>query len=173
MTLDNLKNSIPDYAKDVKLNLSTLITNSDYDQKVVYGCAYASSLAIGDDQITNVFEHECNNRFGADFIESVKSTVVIMTLNNVWYKYREAMPTLEMKMTHQKMRVNVMASHAGLDKILFESISLCVSAINGCNFCITAHSELLLENNKSKDYIFNLGRISSLISALSKANSIK
>ena len=48
-----------------------------------------------------------------------------MTLNNAWYKYRDSMPNGEMKMAPQRMRVNVMANHAGLDKILFESISLC------------------------------------------------
>ena len=71
------------------------------------------------------------------------------------------------------MRVNVMANHAGLDKILFESISLCISAINGCMFCIKAHSDLLLKNNKTNDFIFYIGRIASVMSALSKAISMK
>jgi len=172
LRLDELKNKIPDFAKDVKLNLSSLIMNSDFDEKLVYGCAYASSLALDDDKISKVFEEECKIRFNDEFIESVKSTVVIMTLNNVWYKYRDAMQNSEMKMAPQRMRVNVMANHAGLDKILFESISLCVSTINGCTFCIKAHSDLLLENNKKKEYVLNLGRIPSVISALSKANSL-
>ena len=173
MTLNDLKNSIPDFAKDVKLNFSTLIINSEYDEELVYGCAYAGSLAIGDNHIASVFEEECRNRFGQKFIDSVKATVIVMSLNNVWYKYRDSMPTTEMKMASQKMRVNIMANHAGLDKILFESMSLCVSAINGCTFCVKAHSDLLLENEKTKEYIFNIGRIASVISSLSKAFSLK
>jgi len=173
LTIVELKNSIPDFAKDVKLNFSSLIINSEYEEELVYGCAFASSLAIGDDNIADVFEEECNSRFGLEFIESVKATVTIMTLNNVWYKYRDSMPTTEMKMAPQKMRVNVMANHAGLDKILFESLSLCVSAINGCTFCVKAHSDLLLENDKTKEYIFNIGRIASVISSLSKAYTLK
>ena len=173
MTLSDLKNSIPDFAKDVKLNLSSLVMNSEYDEELVYGCAYASSLTIGDDYIASVFEEECRNRFGPKFINSVKATVTIMSLNNVWYKYRDSMPTTEMKMAPQKMRVNIMANHAGLDKILFESMSLCVSAINGCTFCVKAHSDLLLENEKTKEYIFNIGRIASVIFSLSKAFSLK
>ncbi len=172
MTINDLKNSIPDFAKDVKLNLSSLIINSDYDEKLVYSCAYASSLALGNDKIINVFENECNTRFELEFIESVKSTVTIMTLNNIWYKYRDSMPHIEMKVAPQKMRVNVMANHAGLDKILFESISLCVSAINGCTFCVKAHSDLLLDNGETKEYIYNIGRIASVMAALSKAHSI-
>ena len=39
-----------------------------------------------------------------------------MSLNNVWYKYRDSMPTTEMKMAPQKMRVNIMANHAGLER---------------------------------------------------------
>ena len=170
MTLNDLKNSIPDFAKDVKLNFSSLIINSEYDEELVYGCAYASSLAIGDNHIASIFEEECRNRFGGEFIESVKATVLVMSLNNVWYKYRDY---AHHKMAPQKMRVNIMANHAGLDKILFESMSLCVSAINGCTFCVKAHSDLLLENEKTKEYIFNIGRIASVISSLSKAFSLK
>lgn len=173
MTINDLKNSIPDFAKDIKLNLSSLIINSDYDEELVYGCAYASSLVLGDEKIINVFENECSIRFESEFIESVKSTVTIMTLNNVWYKYRDSMPHTEMKMAPQKMRVNVMANHAGLDKILFESISLCVSAINGCTFCVKAHSDLLLDNGETKEYIYNIGRIASVMTALSKVYSIQ
>tara|TARA_Y100000816_G_C25935637_1_gene487984 strand:- start:211 stop:657 length:447 start_codon:yes stop_codon:yes gene_type:complete len=147
--------------------------NSEYDEELVYGCAYASSLTIGDDDIASVFEEECRNRFGPEFINSVKATVTIMSLNNVWYKYRDSMPTTEMKMAPQKMRVNIMANYAGLDKILFESLSLCISAINGCVFCVKAHSDLLLENNKTKEYVLNIGRIASVISSLSKAFSLK
>ena len=172
MTIDDLKNGVPEFAKDIKLNLSSLIINSEYEEELVYGCAYASSLAIGNKKISDVFEQECSERFGSEFIKSVKATVVIMTLNNVWYKYRDSMPTTEMKMAPQKMRVNAMANHAGLEKILFESLSLCVSAINGCTFCVKAHSDLLLDNGKTKEYIFNIGRIASVITSLSKAYSI-
>ena len=58
--------------------------NSEYDEELVYGCAYASSLAIGDNHIASIFEEECRNRFGGEFIESVKATVIVMSLNNVW-----------------------------------------------------------------------------------------
>ena len=169
MTLNDLKNSIPDFAKDVKLNFSSLIINSEYDEELVYGCAYASSLAIGDNHIASVFEEECRNRFGGEFIESVKATVIVMSLNNIWYKYRDSLPNGEMKTAAQRMRVNIMRDHAGLNKILFESISLCISAVNGCTFCVKAHSNLLLDNGKSKDYVLNIGRIASVIVATDKA----
>ena len=173
MTITDLKNSIPDFAKDVKLNFTSLIINSEYDDEVVYGAAYASALALNDSQISKTFEDECRKRFGNDFIISVKSTVVVMTLNNIWYKYRDAMSDPQMKMAPQKMRVNVMANHAGLDKMLFETLSLCISAINGCPFCVRAHTDLLLTNGKTKEEIFNVGRIASVITAMSKSISLK
>ena len=172
LTVSDLKDQIPDYSKDIKLNLSSLIINSDMDEKLVYGCALASALALDNEKISDIFIEECKSRFDNDYVEAVKGTVCIMTLNNVWYKYREAMPNNEMKMAPQKMRVNIMREYAGLDMELFESLSLCISAVNGCQFCVTAHSELLLNNGKSKDYILNIGRIASTIVAVSKALSI-
>ncbi|MBH10515.1 MAG: hypothetical protein CMG74_09250 [Candidatus Marinimicrobia bacterium] len=172
--IDDLKNSIPDYAKDIRLNLTSLITNSEYDDDIVYGCAYSSSLAADClSELSAVFENECRLRISDSFIESVKSTVTIMTLNNIWYKYRDAMPISEMKTAAQRMRVNVMINHGGLDKIIFESLSLCISAVNGCNFCVKAHSALLLDNGQSKDYILMIGRIASVILAIDKALRLK
>jgi len=171
-TIEDLKNSIPDFAKDIRLNFSSIIMNSTYDDNLVYGCAYASSLAIGNLNFSKIFEHECRKRISDDFVKSIKSTVAIMTMNNMWYKYRDSMPSIEMKVGPQKLRVNIMRNFAGLDKLLFESLSLCVSAINGCKFCIKSHSQLLLDENKSKDYIFTIGRIASVITAAEKSIQI-
>ena len=96
-----------------------------------------------------------------------------MSLNNAWYKYRDAMPTNEMRLAAQKMRVNAMRNHAGLGKILFESLSLCISAVNGCNFCIKAHSSLLLDSGKTKEYVLTIGRIASVTMAAAKALQLR
>jgi len=172
MTIIDLKENLPNFAKDIRLNLSSLIINSEEDDRLVYGCAYSSALASGNKTLIDIFHNECSIRFDNEFIESVKSTVTIMTLNNIWYKYREAMPNDELRMAPQKMRVNVMRDYAGLDMGLFESLSLCVSAVNGCKFCVSAHSDLLLNNGKTKDYVLNIGRIASTVLATSKAISI-
>ena len=169
VNLDDVKNSIPEFAKDIKLNFSSLIINSEEDDELLLGCAYASALALDSQGLISVFENEARARVSDDFIQAVKSTVAIMTLNNIWYKYRDSLPNGEMKTAAQRMRVNIMRDHAGLNKTLFESISLCISAVNGCTFCVKAHSNLLLDNGKSKDYVLNIGRIASVIVATDKA----
>tara|TARA_B110000438_G_C15693601_1_gene597882 strand:+ start:58 stop:594 length:537 start_codon:yes stop_codon:yes gene_type:complete len=171
-TLEDIKNSIPEFAKDIKLNFSSVIMNSTHEDNLVYGCAYACSLSLGNVAIAKIFEEECRSKLSDDFVNSIKSTVSIMTMNNTWYKYRDAMPSIKMKVGPQKLRVNVMGNHAGLDKLLFESISLCVSAINGCQFCVKAHSQLLIDEGKSKDYVLEIGRIASVIASVEKSIEI-
>jgi len=171
-TLEDIKNSIPDFAKDTRLNFSSIIINSDHNNELVFGCAYACSLSLGNATIAKIFENECKSKFSDDFVESIKSTVAIMTMNNTWYKYRDAMPSMEMKVGPQKLRVNIMGTHAGLDKLLFESISLCISAVNGCQFCVKAHSQLLIDEGKSKDYILQIGRIASVMVSAEKSISM-
>ena len=51
LTVSDLKDQIPDYSKDIKLNLSSLIINSDMDEKLVYGCALASALSLDNEKI--------------------------------------------------------------------------------------------------------------------------
>ena len=173
LKLGELIDDIPQFAIDLKSNISSLFLNSEFDEKLVYGCGYASSLAIGDKHLATIFEEECNARFSPDFIESIKSIVTFISLNNVWYTFRDSMSIAEMKMAPQKLKADIMANNAGLDKILFESLSLCVSTINGCNFCIKVHSDHLLEHDKTKEYVRNIGRIASVISSLSKVFFLK
>ena len=168
-TLEDIKNSIPDFAKDIRLNFSSVIINSSHEYDLVYGCAYACSLSLGNVTIAKIFENECRSKISDDFVRSVKSIVSIMTMNNTWYKYRDAMPSMEMKVGPQKLRVNIMGTHADLDKLLFESISLCVSAVNGCQFCVKSHSQLLIDKGKSKDYVLEIGRIASVIVSTEKS----
>ena len=77
-----------------------------------------------------------------------------------------------MKVGSQKLRVNVMGTHAGLDKLLFESISLCISAVNSCQFCVKAHSQLLIDEGKTKDYVLEIGRIASVMVAAERSISM-
>ena len=171
--VEDIKNSIPDFAKDIRLNFSSIIMNSVYEDDLTYGCAYACALSLNDKKLSKALENECRNRISEDFVISIKSTVSIMSLNNIWYSYRDSMPSTEMKVSAQRMRVNIMGSYAGLSKVLFESISLCISAINGCKFCIKSHSQLLIDEDQTKDYVLNIGRIASVIKATVKSIEIE
>ena len=168
-TLEDIKNSIPDFAKDIRLNFSSVIINSSHEYDLVYGCAYACSLSLDNVTIAKIFENECRSKISDDFVRSVKSIVSIMTMNNTWYKYRDAMPSMEMKVGPQKLRVNVMGTYAGLDKLLFESISLCISTVNNCQFCVKAHSQLLIDEGMTKDYVLEIGRIASVMVSAEKS----
>ena len=57
-TLEDIKNSIPDFAKDIRLNFSSIIINSDHNNELVFGCAYACSLSLDNVTIAKIFENE-------------------------------------------------------------------------------------------------------------------
>ena len=78
-----------------------------------------------------------------------------------------------MKVSSKKMKISILDTYAGLDKILFESIAHCNSSIKGYKFCIKSHSQLLLDGNQTKDYILNIGRIASVIKATITSIDIK
>ena len=172
-TIEDIKNSIPEFARDIQENFSLIIMNSSYDDKLIYGCAYACSLSVGSKRFSKIFKNECQNKVSKDFVKSIRSTVSIMSLYNIWYSYRDLMPSIDMKVSSKKMKISVLDTYAGLDKILFESIALCISSIKGYKFCIKSHSQLLLDSNQTKDYILNIGRIASVIKAAITSIDIK
>ena len=55
-TLEDIKNSIPDFAKDIKLNFSSIILNSSHEDDLVFGCAYACSLSLGNITIAKILK---------------------------------------------------------------------------------------------------------------------
>ena len=45
MALDELKSALPDYAKDLKLNLGSVIGNSELPQQLLWGTVFACAIA--------------------------------------------------------------------------------------------------------------------------------
>ena len=148
--VEDIKNSIPDFAKDIRLNFSSIIMNSVYEDDLTYGCAYACALSLNDKKLSKALENECRNRVSEDFVLSIKSAVSIMSLNNIWYSYRDSMPSTEMKVSAQRMRVNIMGSYAGLSKVLLNQFHFVLAQLMDANFVLNLILNYLLMKIKPK-----------------------
>lgn len=164
MSIETLKNRIPDYAKDIKLNLSSLAGDESLNTQQLWGTFLACALAGGNQDVIAATESEAAAHLSGEAMTAVKAAAAIMAMNNVYYKFVGTMGADYAAMP-AKLRMNVIAN-PGVDKADFELWSLAVSAINGCQYCVKAHEKMLIGAGMSREQIQTAARIAAVVQAV-------
>lgn len=164
MSIETLKNQIPDYAKDIKLNLSTLASEESLSDQQKWGTFLSCALAAGNDVVIQAVMAEAAPKMSAEAMNAAKSAAAIMAMNNVYYKFVGMMENPEYRTMPAKLRMNVIGN-PGVDKVDFELWSLAVSALNGCQFCVNAHEPILIKAGMSKEQVQAAVRIAAVVGA--------
>jgi len=165
MSIDNLKSMIPEYAKDLKLNLGSLANEDDLTDQQKWGTFLACALASRNETVIAMMNAEAENHLSADALNAAKSAAAIMGMNNIYYRFAHIATSNEYMTMPAKLRMNVIGN-PGVDKMDFELWSLAVSAINGCGMCIDAHEKQLVDHGVTKTQIQTSVRIASTLHAI-------
>jgi len=163
--VDQLKDSLPEYAKDIKLNLDAVVNRSTIDSDQATYLAVAAAFATGNGKLLAFI--------AAGAIDEVERNAAltagaIMAQNNVWYPYVEMADDPALSGLPAQLRMNAITSHGGTTKAKFEAYSLASSIIGRCHFCVKAHYETLKQEGYTVEQLRDIGRISATINALSK-----
>ncbi len=172
--LEGIKNALGAYAKDIKLNLSSVLREapeSGLSMKQIAGIALSSAYATKDANIIAGIEGEFAGDFEAHELEAVKAATTIMAMNNIYYRFLHLVSGEDYGRMPAGLRMNVIGN-PGIDKIDFELYSLAVSAINGCGMCIDAHVAQLEKAGVSKSGVQHSIKISAVINAAAQAFAI-
>ena len=162
MTLEEVKSLIPDYAKDIRLNFSTVLQNHSLSQEESVGSALASALVTGNKFLIKTFRKESESILSQEKINAVHSAASIMSMTNIWYKFISYQKNEEVKKIPPKLRMNVLANSAGVEKKIFEVWSLAVSVVNACPMCINAHTKELEKHGYTSQNIVDIARIATI-----------
>jgi alkyl hydroperoxide reductase subunit D len=165
MSLEALKNEVPDYAKDLKLNLSSLARETVLDEQKKWGTFLAAAHAVGVPSVLKAVEAEIAERLSPEAQSASKAAAAIMGMNNVYYRFVHLSSAKDYKTLPAKLRMNVIAN-PGVDKADFELWSLAVSAINGCGACIDSHEAELRKHGVTAEQIQAAVRIASTVHAI-------
>jgi len=163
MSLEALENSLPGYAKDIRLNLSTLKTEESLNPQQLWGTFLATALAARNADVIRAVEAEAATKLSPEALNGAKAAAAIMAMNNIYYKFTGMMGD-DYRTLPAKLRMSVIGN-PGVDKKDFELWSLAVSAINGCQFCVNAHEAKLIAEGFSREQIQTAVRIASVIHA--------
>lgn len=166
--VDTLKESLPEYAKDIKLNLDSVINRSSFDADYASALALAASMQTGNGKLVAFIASGIT-----DEVEKNAAMVAgtLMAQNNIWYPYLEMLDDTNVKGLPAQLRMNAIANHGGTTKAKFESYALIASIIGKCHFCINGHAQTLRDEGYTAEQLRDLGRIAATINALSKVLS--
>ena len=152
MNIEELRNAMPNYAKDIKLNLGNVITETGspgLNKKQINFILLTSAYSSKNTDIIAAAVHETREQLTPEEVIAAKSAAIIMAMNNIYYRFTHAMDDAYSTMP-ANLRMTVMAK-SGTDKTTFELGSLAASIINGCSKCMVAHTKQLEALGISKE----------------------
>jgi alkyl hydroperoxide reductase subunit D len=165
MSVDTLRQALPAYAKDISLNISSLMNETVLTEQQKWGCFIASAYAVGSATVIKALEDGCP--LSQEALTAARAAAGIMGMNNVYYRTLHLMKSHEYATLPAKLRMNIIAN-PGVDKNDFELWCMAVSAINGCGMCLDSHEEELRKRGVSSQNIQASFRIAAVVNAASR-----
>jgi alkyl hydroperoxide reductase subunit D len=164
MSLDALRDAIPDYAKDIRLNLGTLAAETALSDQQKYGAFLASAFGARNKKVIDAIAQWTDDKLSPEAKAAAKAAAAIMAMNNVYYRATHLMSAEEYQKLPAKLRMNVIGS-PGVEKVDFELWSLAVSAVNGCGMCLDSHEKIVRKAGLSADQVQAALRIAAVVNA--------
>lgn len=171
MTIQSIKDGLPDYAKDAKLNLGSVLSEEGapgLTRTQILGTALASAYATGESSLIAAMEQEAKAHLSDIEVNGVRAATAVMAMNNVYYKSIDLIGDDEYGRMPANLRMNVMRETAGIPKDDFEIYSLAVSAVNGCGMCLKSHAGGLIKLGLSRQGVQSALRIAAVINSVAQ-----
>ncbi|RAK59308.1 alkyl hydroperoxide reductase [Phenylobacterium hankyongense] len=168
MSLDTLRETLPAYAKDLSLNLSSLAGETTLSDQQKWGCFLASAHAVGQPAVVSAVQAEATAAgLSEEAATAAKAAAAIMGMNNVYYRALHLISNPEYRTLPARLRMNVIAN-PGVEKADFELWCTAVSAVNGCGMCLDTHEAELKKHGVPALNIQAALRIAAVVNAVSR-----
>lgn len=165
MSIEQLADRVPAYAKDLKLNLGTVLRQTELTEQQLWGTAVACSIASRNAEVMSAVLAEAQTHLSPAAFEAAKSAAAIMGMNNVYYRFLHMVEGEKYRTTPARLRMNVIRTH-GVEHVDFELWCTAVSSINNCHACAASHEKVVREKGVSEESVLAAVRIASVIHAL-------
>jgi len=167
LSIEALKDRLPDYAKDLRLNLGSLAADPTLSAQQLAGTFIVSALASRNAAVTRAIVAEFGPKLSPEALQAAKAAAAIMGMNNVYYRFVHLLGGDYANMP-AKLRMNVIG-RPGVEKVDFELWSLAVSAINGCGMCVESHEKAVRHGGLSQEQVQTAVRIAATVHAVAAA----
>lgn len=170
MSLKAFAETLPDYAKDIRLNVGSLLNDQTLGDQRKFGLLLACAHGSGYKPLVDATEAEAEGKLSPEAANAARASAAVMAMNNVYYRFVHLASNKEYGTLPAKLRMNVIGS-PGIEKDDFELFSLAVSAMNGCGMCIDSHEKVLRTHGVATDVIQTAARIGAIMKAVATVHA--
>jgi alkyl hydroperoxide reductase subunit D len=170
MSLKEFAEALPDYAKDLRLNIGSLVADQALGDDRKYGLLIACAHGTGYKPLVEAAEAEAAGKTGDAWLNAARAAAAVMAMNNVYYRFVHLASNPVYETLPARLRMNAIGN-PGIDKADFELFSLAVSAQNGCGMCIDAHERVLTQHGVKAETVQAAVRIAAVMKALATVHA--
>jgi alkyl hydroperoxide reductase subunit D len=166
MDLESLIDALPNSARDLKLNYSSLIrNNTELSAQQLWGTVAATAIATRCAALTPAALAAAAEQLSPAALEAAKSAAAVMGMNNIFYRFQHLASNERYSTMPARLRMNALRGH-GVEDVDFELWSLAVSAVNGCGKCVDAHERVVRDKGASEELVMAVVRVAAVIHGL-------
>jgi alkyl hydroperoxide reductase subunit D len=165
MSLKEFADTLPDYAKDLRLNLSSILNDQQLGDERKNALLLACAHGSGHRPLVAAAEAEVEGKLSPEIANAARGAAALMAMNNVYYRFVHLVANPEYGTMPAKLRMNVIGA-PGIGKDDFELFSLAVSAMNGCGMCIDSHERVLQQHGVKAETIQAAARVAAVVKAV-------
>ncbi|MDP9194408.1 MAG: carboxymuconolactone decarboxylase family protein [Acidobacteriota bacterium] len=166
--VEELRASIPEAAKDIKLNLQSVLQPGALTPAQRWGVAIASAVATRNERLRDAILHDARADVGPEVIDDALAAAALMAMNNVYYRFRHMVGKESYSQMPARLRMQRIVKPA-TNRVDFELFCLAVSAINACEMCIRSHEDAVIKGGLSEDQVHDAVRIAATMNAAAVA----
>ena len=151
-TLESIRDALPGYARDLQLNLGSVLTPAGapgLSERQIWAVALAAQ------------------HLDAAHVNAAQAAAAIMAMTNVYYRFLHLVEDDEYAKLPARLRMSVIGS-PGIAKADFELLALAVSAINGCGSCVASHERQLRQHGLEREAVQSAVRIAATVHAAAR-----
>lgn len=171
MSIDNLKSGLPEYAKDLKLNIGTLLRGTELTEQQLWGTLVATAAATRSEAVLSEISEDAKQHLSDEAYTAALAAASIMAMNNVTYRAKSWLGD-DYTQVRMGLRMNIIGK-PGVEKADFELWSLAVSTINGCEHCTIAHEKTLRDEGMTKEQVFEAVKIAATVQGIAQVVEIE
>jgi len=167
MSVEDLKDALPEYAKDLKLNLGSITRSTVLNDEQLWGTLLASAAATRNTQVLAEIGAEAGDYLSAEAYQAALGAASIMGMNTVFYRGRGFLEG-QYDDLRPGLLMNIIGN-PGVDRANFELWCFAVSSINGCAHCMVAHEHTLREAGMDREAILEALKAAAIVSGVAQA----
>jgi len=168
MGIESLKESLPDFAKDLRLNLSSLARTTALTSDELWGTMLATAAATRNATVLREIADEAAEHLSEQTRAAALGAASIMGMNNVFYRGKHFLGGAYDDLP-ARLRMTIIGSSGGVDKSLFELWAMATSAVNGCQACMASHEAVVREAGLTRETVFEALKVASVVAGVAQA----